>query len=306
MKRILDIIFTCCLSFALSGQNTDQGDPYNWKKERKNYDYSGSSRPQIETDGDVDIPIAPNEDVRKPKSSSVKRENIGRFPIDRKTLEKISKNRNNPSIPRDANGNSSESAPYDVNTPEGSEDYEGGNTVQDESDKVVSYEPPVESETSETKRETNQRSSAAVKWIMLSLLVIGIGVGFYIWLRNRKIPLPSAEILADPDPVDINISDLERMLSLALEQQNFREAIRIHFTFILKELSNKKLISWHKEKTNLHYIRELSQNHLQKDFFDCVSIYDSVWYGQYHLNEQEYSEFSPVFSSFYENVMSSK
>ena len=64
------------------------------------------------------------------------------------------------------------------------------------------------------------------------------------------------------NPVDIPLTELQRLLKDALDQGDYRGAIRIYFIFILRALSKKKWIQWEKEKTNFSYLVEMRKNEL--------------------------------------------
>ncbi len=104
--------------------------------------------------------------------------------------------------------------------------------------------------------------------------------------------------------IDINLSeqhieniDLDKLLNDALEQKEYRLAIRYHFLKVLKLLSEKNLIDWHFEKTNSDYLKEIKGEHLKSGFQEASRMYDYVWYGERPLNEQNYDWAAERFTS---------
>lgn len=94
-------------------------------------------------------------------------------------------------------------------------------------------------------------------------------------------------------PVEIPKSELELMLEKALNEKDYRLAIRIYFIFILKELSSKKWITWKKEKTNSAYLFEMSKRKQYNLFSDSVTIFELAWYGNYEIKQADYSVVEP-------------
>lgn len=140
--------------------------------------------------------------------------------------------------------------------------------------------------------------------IIISALVI---VVLYLILKNRKPKDQKvvASIGEDWNPEIISKSELELRLEAALAEENYRECIRIYFTFILKELIKKSWIYWRKEKTNMDYIIEMRSKPESFEFEECVRLFDVVWYGQYHIDRGSYAALAPIFQQYY-NRLSSK
>ncbi|WP_411031756.1 hypothetical protein [Spongiimicrobium sp. 3-5] len=94
---------------------------------------------------------------------------------------------------------------------------------------------------------------------------------------------------------DINLSeehienvDLDALIKDALKQKDFRLAIRYQFLRILKTLSQKSLIDWHFEKTNLDYQNEISAPQIKDHFKEVSYLYDYIWYGEQYIDENGY------------------
>ena len=79
---------------------------------------------------------------------------------------------------------------------------------------------------------------------------------------------------------------------------DYRSAVRYQFLFILKKLSDKKLINWNPEKTNKDYAAELKAPHLKNDFSNLSYIFDYVWYGEFSIEEQSYQKFKNKYQAF--------
>jgi len=91
-------------------------------------------------------------------------------------------------------------------------------------------------------------------------------------------------------------------LEEALSRDDFREGVRIYFTFILKELISKGWIQWKKDKTNHHYLLEVNGKPNSDIFRECVRIYDLVWYGEYEIDRKAYEMLQPTLLNYYHSL----
>lgn len=143
-------------------------------------------------------------------------------------------------------------------------------------------------------------------WKILLFLIVFIVIVIlvYLWLKNRNPA--NKKIILDVEnewnPEVISKTELELRLEEALSNEDYREGIRIYFTFILKELIRKEWIRWKKEKTNYHYLLEMRGKNNFHSFQECVRIYDLVWYGEYEISREIYELIQPTLHSYYQSL----
>ncbi len=89
--------------------------------------------------------------------------------------------------------------------------------------------------------------------------------------------------------------DLEKLLQTAVQQKNYRLAIRYYFLLSLQKLNEKKWITWEQQKTNADYIKELQSKPLKEAFSTIAKIYDYVWYGEFSVNQIQYEQLKKPF-----------
>ncbi len=145
-------------------------------------------------------------------------------------------------------------------------------------------------------------------WSSFILVIVIIGLAaliFFLFFNQIKDNKANKKVNLDIDsiiPTEIPKTELELLLEKALAKEDYREAIRIYFIFIIRGLITKGWIEWEKEKTNISYLREMNGNSYQSDFESTVSVYEIVWYGEREINKEEYNLLEPRFKTLVENL----
>ncbi len=143
-------------------------------------------------------------------------------------------------------------------------------------------------------------------WNVVLIIIVIALLLLIIYFIIKGIKPPNKKITHDVEdswnPEIISKTELELKLEDAENAENFRECVRIYFTFILKDLIQLRLISWKKDKTNHDYLLEMSESPYYSEFNSCVNIYDIVWYGEYEIDKEIYNKVRPVLSAFYQKI----
>ena len=149
-------------------------------------------------------------------------------------------------------------------------------------------------------------SSMQILGRILLFLLIAAAIAIIIWLivrnskpRNKKIVV---DVENDWNPEVITKTELELRLEAAIARGDYRECVRIYFTFILKELIKKSWISWKRDKTNYQYVMEMHKRPNRQVFAECVRIYDLVWYGEYEIDQSAYDSLQPTLEKYYKSL----
>lgn len=101
--------------------------------------------------------------------------------------------------------------------------------------------------------------------------------------RNQKINVPNSDIIEN-----IHEINFPQIIAKYEQEKDYRSAIRYQFLYMLKKLTDKKLIDWNPEKTNKEYLMEIKKSDLQKQFKDAAFIFDYVWYGEFSVDQNAY------------------
>jgi len=140
-------------------------------------------------------------------------------------------------------------------------------------------------------------------WVLNVLLFIVVGFGlfliFYLIIKNSGKSLNKFKKYDDYwNPEIVPVSDLENRLENALKKAKYREAVRIYFTLILKELIRLNQIQWTREKTNHEYLNGIKNQAFRPAFYSCIHIFDVIWYGEYEIDKSRFDEVQPVLTAF--------
>ncbi|WP_428654281.1 DUF4129 domain-containing protein [Runella sp.] len=140
-------------------------------------------------------------------------------------------------------------------------------------------------------------------WQYIILATIG---GFAIWLlykseflgglfgrRAQEDPLAYNRITENIHELNFN-----KLIEEAIENRNYRLAIRLYYLSALKQLTDKQLIHWQPTKTNRIYVDELGNPRLKADFERLTSQFEYVWYGEFSVSESEFGLLKEEFSNF--------
>lgn len=156
--------------------------------------------------------------------------------------------------------------------------------------------------------ETSLESSAQVTTVVIRLFVV-ILVGFLLYFiikfllgknGNFIFGKKNKKVVINDEELHENIHEINFPESIATFERtkDYRSAVRYQFLFILKKLSDKKLILWNPEKTNKDYVAELKVPHFKNEFSNLSYIFDYVWYGEFSIDEQSYAKFKQQYQSF--------
>jgi hypothetical protein len=150
-----------------------------------------------------------------------------------------------------------------------------------------------------------------LSWLgYLLLIVFGLGLVYLIYYlfvnterKGSRIKIGVDEFnIEDVNPIEIPLTELQRLLQEAIDRKDFRGAVRIYFIFIVRDLAEKKHIKWEKEKTNFHYLREMSGKNEFHDFNVSVSYFEIIWYGKRELDADKFEQVKPNFTRFLDKL----
>ncbi len=127
-----------------------------------------------------------------------------------------------------------------------------------------------------------------------------LGVDLMRWRGKKEYRIP--QVYATEEERIIKEEDLDTLIKEAIQNEDYRLAIRYYYLSLLKNLSKKGLIEWKPEKTNHQYIKELSEIDFRELFGKLTWLYDYVWYGKYMPDKDDFEQMKREYSKFNEMI----
>ncbi|MFD0794556.1 DUF4129 domain-containing protein [Mucilaginibacter litoreus] len=134
-------------------------------------------------------------------------------------------------------------------------------------------------------------TGGAAALVFLILKLAGLDVNVF----RRK---PKASLEYSEQAENIHEIDFENDISNAVSTGNYRLAVRLLYLKSLKQLSDNGLINWQINKTNTHYVNELTDPALRDTFKTLTYQFEYIWYGDFNINKDIYNRISNLFNSF--------
>ncbi|MEM8567798.1 MAG: DUF4129 domain-containing protein [Bacteroidota bacterium] len=94
---------------------------------------------------------------------------------------------------------------------------------------------------------------------------------------------------------NIHEMDFDTLIREAIEQKEFRNAIRLIYLYSLKHLSDHQFIEWRPGKTNHEYMDEISQVELKSEFGELSYYFEYAWYGDFPISESQFQNVNALF-----------
>ena len=147
----------------------------------------------------------------------------------------------------------------------------------------------------------------AIPYIILGILLFLL-IKFFLKVNSNSIVSNASNkpvVSITEDEALIKHKDLLKLIKQAIDQKNYRLAIRFYYLNILKQLEDNKFITWEQQKTNEDYIQEISKENIKLSFIDLTRLYDFVWYGNFEIDETKFVKVAANFEAT-TNLINSK
>lgn len=149
-------------------------------------------------------------------------------------------------------------------------------------------------------------STAAGKVAMkIFYWALGIGaVAFFIFkvIKMNRQSLFAADVKTQTAyniaSEDIHAIPFDVAIDEAVQNQNYRLAIRLLYLRNLKTLSDQLIIAWQPNKTNTAYVNEITDIALRNFFKDITNIFEYAWYGSREISKEDYDAIKDQFIHF--------
>ena len=101
---------------------------------------------------------------------------------------------------------------------------------------------------------------------------------------------------------NIHATDFKQLIAEAELDGNYRLAIRYYYLWLLKGLTNAEIIEYDVEKTNSDYYNEIASTSVKEEFSYTSYLYNYIWYGEFDVNEQQFSKAKTAFVKFLNSI----
>jgi uncharacterized membrane protein len=99
-----------------------------------------------------------------------------------------------------------------------------------------------------------------------------------------------------------NESDFDRLIRQALQNSNYRQAVRYQYLRTLHLLATKGMVNLAPDKTNFNYVSEITNRSYQDAFAALTLNYEYVWYGEFDIDKNIYDKIENNFSNLNKKV----
>ncbi|MBI5371782.1 MAG: DUF4129 domain-containing protein [Sphingobacteriales bacterium] len=140
---------------------------------------------------------------------------------------------------------------------------------------------------------TQRRWFKSLLWVII-IVVFAAVILFYLansnlglFRRNKKIAT-AAGLPGDEMPEDIFAINYQQEIDKAAARGDFRMAVRLQFLRLLKLMTERNIIRYQQDRTNLDYLVQLRDTGYYSDFFRITRHFEYSWYGHFEVTAEAY------------------
>lgn len=149
-------------------------------------------------------------------------------------------------------------------------------------------------------------ATLAFRYTFYAFLALLVFFGIYRIMEDNNVRLFGRSKKkgkgTDTDEEVEQPEDLQQRLAHAINTGDYRQATRYLYLLSLVRLDARGLIRLHRDATNQDYLRQLSGSAWEASFRHLTNLYDKVWYGEFPLQETQFSTLHRYFEDFYKTV----
>lgn len=171
------------------------------------------------------------------------------------------------------------------------------------------YEKKTDRPELRTRSFTPFKTPDWVTRVLYVLFFVAAGLLIY-FIVTRALAQPDAKldekIEAQLNAEDIREVKLEKLLAEALQDKNYRLAVRVYYLIVLQKLAEQELIRWKKDYTNRQYLRAMRRHPHYDDFAACTLSFEQIWYGNHPPTQARFEQLRAQFDALLEAVESKR
>jgi hypothetical protein len=138
-------------------------------------------------------------------------------------------------------------------------------------------------------------------WILVVIAILLFVIYKFLPAWGEKNLKNKKDLIIDLDGLDeeqIRSIQIGTPLEKALKAGDYRTAYRLRYLGVLKDLIERNLILYKKEKTNYEYLLQLSGLPVYEPFRLLTFSFDGIWYGDLQIDRQRYEALETHFINF--------
>lgn len=93
----------------------------------------------------------------------------------------------------------------------------------------------------------------------------------------------------------IHEADFETLFKEAEQNGDTRQSVRLLYLWLLRKFTDRQVIQWNPEKTNIDYLVEIRDKALQEQFRYLSYLFNYIWYGEFSMNDEDYKTVRETF-----------
>ncbi len=132
---------------------------------------------------------------------------------------------------------------------------------------------------------------------LLPYLIIAGLIGFIVWVFIKLNPgftpfrrKDSPQVFLTEEEEIIKSKNIRELIQLALQEKNYRLAVRYYYLLALQQLSEAHIIEYEFDKTNHDYAKEIKVATMTSSFHKVTNLYDYIWYGNFEVDAADFEK----------------
>lgn len=115
--------------------------------------------------------------------------------------------------------------------------------------------------------------------------------------KSKTVDVPYDESLEN-----IHEISFDDEIGSTLQNGNYRLAVRLLYLQTLKHLSDKGMIDWLPNKTNLAYVIEVQKHNGYNEFAILTNQFEYIWYGDFNIDKITFGGIQQSFQQFNQRI----
>jgi hypothetical protein len=154
----------------------------------------------------------------------------------------------------------------------------------------------------QAKNKKRFQSTTLYQTLLWLVVVAGFIAFLIIYLSNSNVSLfrRTKTIGIHDDGLetdDIFAINYNTEIDKAIKAGNYRLAVRLLFLRLLRGMSEKNIIQYTHDRTNLDYLLQVHHAPWYQQFFRITRNYEYVWYGQFDIDHAKFDTINKDFDS---------